>query len=525
MGKLFLSVLTTVLLFGACHCQTGNPCAARDYGHGSVVCVCNSTYCDTVNTAIPVPMNSVSVFTSTKSGQRFNFSTLSLKPLKTVDDGSFSSEDSAEVTITIDTTQKMQIIKGFGGALTDSASINIKSLSEEVQSKLLHSYFGQHGIQYNVVRIPMASCDYSVREYTYLDKRDDFNLTSFALAKEDLEYKIPLMKSINNITKRTVSLYGTPWTAPAWMKTNNNEIGRGWLLGQAGDKYHKTWAQYFVRFLDEYKKLGLEFWGLTAQNEPSNGLLVKSTWQSTGFTAETQRDFIKTDLGPALHEAGYGDVKLMILDDQRIFLPNWAKVVLSDSEASKYVSGIGVHWYWNSIIGPEALTDTHNVDSSKFILATEACSKNPPPEALGHWKTGEDYSNDILDNLNHWAVGWVDWNLCLNSSGGPNWANNFDDSPIITNATADEFYKQPSFYHMGHFIKFILEGSQRVHASASHGALKFTSVVNPDGQRVMVILNSSDDSVDIKVADGDSFFTQNILPHSIQTMTWYPYKK
>ena len=518
MKYLTISFLLVVLVIKVCSGQIGQPCAPRNYGHGSVACVCNQTYCDTINTKIPVPLNSVSVFTSTKSGQRFKFSIKSLKPI-----GEIGKSD--ELELLIDKSSKFQPIKGFGGALTDSASINIKSLSETTQEMLLQSYFGEYGIEYNMIRIPMASCDYSTRQYTYLDTKDDFNLTTFALAKEDTDYKIPLINIIKNITQRKISFYGTPWTAPAWMKTNNNEIGRGWLLGKAGDKYHKTWAKYFVKFLDEYKKAGIKFWGLTAQNEPSNGLLIKSTWQSTGFTAEMQRDFIKSDLGPALQENGYGDVKLMILDDQRIFLPSWAQVVLSDADASKYVSGIGVHWYWNSFIGPNALTDTHNFYPSKFILATEACSKTPPPEALGHWQTGVDYSNDILDNLNNWAVGWVDWNLSLNLTGGPNWANNFDDSPIIVNKTGNEFYKQPSYYHMGHFSKFILEGSYRIHVSSSKtSTLKYTAAENPDGQAVLIILNTSGNSIDAKVIDKNSYFLINIPPNSIQTYTWYPYK-
>ncbi|PIO61319.1 hypothetical protein TELCIR_17159, partial [Teladorsagia circumcincta] len=54
-------------------------------------------------------------------------------------------------------------------------------------------------------------------------------------------------------------------------------------------------------------------------------------------------------------------------------------------------------------------------------------------------------------DLNNFVTGWTDWNMCLNEQGGPNWVENFVDSPIIVNATSDEFYKQPMFYAMGHF--------------------------------------------------------------------------
>uniref|UniRef100_H2YNM8 Glucosylceramidase n=1 Tax=Ciona savignyi TaxID=51511 RepID=H2YNM8_CIOSA len=512
-------VLATGLVL-LCLLQQGvsNSCIVRDYGHGSFVCVCNSTYCDTLETTRPVPLNSVNVYTTTKSKSRFNFTLERLEKLE--------GFEATQATISITDSKMYQIIKGFGGAATDAATINIKSLSSRTQHNLVSSYFGPLGIEYNIVRVPIASCDYSTREYTYLDTPGDFNLTTFALAKEDVQYKIPILKSILSISKRNISLYGSPWTAPAWLKTNNNEIGRGWLKGSAGDEYHKTWARYFTRFLEEYEKHGIKFWGLTAQNEPSNGFLIKSTWQSMGFTAEMQRDFIKTDLGPMLKKYNYGHIKLMILDDQRVFLPAFPEVVLADKEAAQYVSGIGVHWYWDWLVGPYVLSDTHNKFPETFILATEACNKDTPQPDLGKWDSGVKYSNSILDNLNNWAVGWVDWNMCLDLKGGPNWAQNFDDSPIIANASADEFYKQPMFYHMGHFSKFLVEGSTRIHSSGTNlpSSLKYVAAKTPSGDFVLVLLNTSSDNIPVTVIANDNMFNTTSPADSIQTFTWSKYK-
>ncbi|CAK8681572.1 unnamed protein product [Clavelina lepadiformis] len=490
------------------------PCISRDYGHGSVVCVCNATYCDTVVSTRPVPFQSVSIYSSTKSGSRFDFGVQKLFGLS-------PSINTNPTVITLDFEKRYQMIKGFGGAVTDAATINMMSLSAKTRENLLRSYFGVKGIEYNIGRVPIASCDYSTHEYTYLDTPNDFNLTTFALAKEDMDYKIPILKHIYNITAKPISLYASSWSAPAWMKTNDNEIGRGWLKGQAGDEYHKTWAKYYTKFFDEYKKHGFEFWGMTVQNEPSNGLLTSCSWQCLGFTAETERDFIKTDLGPEMHNAGYEKIKIMILDDQRMFLPTWPKIVFGDKEAEKYVSGVGVHWYWNWLVGPTVLADTHNAFPDKFILATEACNKDSPGPDLGSWDDGVKYSNDILDNLNNWAVGWVDWNMCLDINGGPNWAKNYDDSPIIANATADEFYKQPMFYHLGHFSKFLPEGSVRIHSSANtEGPLKFVAAVTPSKQTVLVVLNPSSDEIPITVMGKPYSFNYTIPADSIQTFTW-----
>ena len=50
------------------------------------------------------------------------------------------------------------------------------------------------------------------------------------------------------MSNRNISLFGSPWSAPAWMKTNQNMTGKGSLIGAPGGKYYKTWAQYFVRY-------------------------------------------------------------------------------------------------------------------------------------------------------------------------------------------------------------------------------------------------------------------------------------
>lgn len=84
---------------------------------------------------------------------------------------------------------------------------------------------------------------------------------------------------------------------------------------------------FLLRFLEEYAKHNISFWALTAGNEPTAGELTNYSFQALGFTPEEQRDWIAMDLGPALHSSSYAKTRLLILDDQRILLPHWAKVV------------------------------------------------------------------------------------------------------------------------------------------------------------------------------------------------------
>ncbi|KFU83958.1 Glucosylceramidase, partial [Chaetura pelagica] len=404
----------------------------------------------------------------------------------------------ADLILTVDTTQRYQHVKGFGGSVTDAAAINILSLPAAAQDHLLHSYFSEEGLEYNLVRIPMASCDFSLDAYTYDDVPFDYELTHFSLRDEDTKLKVSGGREETlAMSKQQLSLYASPWTSPTWMKTSESFVGKGTLKGQAGDKYHKTWANYFVRFLDEYAKHNLTFWAVTAENEPTAGLINNYPFQCLGFTAEQQRDFIAQDLGPALANSSHHNVQLIILDDNRLHLPHWAKVVLEDVKAARYIHGIGIHWYLD-FIGPiqDTVVPTHELFPDYFILATEACIGAHFWERdviLGCWERGNQYSHSILMNLNHFVAGWTDWNLALDLEGGPNWVKNYVDSPIIVDASEGIFYKQPMFYHMGHFSKFIPEGSQRVGLVASRESkktdLEYTAFLRPDSAVVVVVLN------------------------------------
>ncbi|NWU49941.1 GLCM Glucosylceramidase, partial [Dromas ardeola] len=477
-----------------------------------MVCVCNATYCDTMDpVALPAPGTYVK-YESSKAGKRLERS-----------EGRFQrSLHAPGLLLMLNVSALYQHVKGFGGSLSDAAAINVLGLSQPAQDNLLRSYFSESGIEYNLVRLPMACSDFSVRPYSYDDVPHDYELKHFRLAEEDVKLKIPLLHRASAMSKRTLSLYASPWTSPAWMKTNGDVRGKGTLKGQAGDKYHKTWANYFIKFLDEYAKYNVTFWAVTAQNEPLAALFTPPQFPTIAFTAEQQRDFVVRDLGPALARSPHR-TRLIILDDQRIHLPHWAKAVLGNATAARYVAGVGVHWYLDSIVPPScSLEATHKLFPDHFLLYTEACSGFLTLRfsvSLGCWERGQSYSHSILtvqpprhcppragdlaqprsapsppaQVLNHFVAGWTDWNLALDLEGGPNWVKNFVDSPVIVDSSKDVFYKQPMFYHLGHFSKFIPEGSRRVGLHSSHQCLicqlEHVAVLRPDRALVLVVLN------------------------------------
>ncbi|XP_005104817.1 lysosomal acid glucosylceramidase [Aplysia californica] len=490
-------------------------CSLRSVSFEHKVCVCNSSYCDTTPTVEPVPKGQYIVFTTSRNGLR-----LDKKVLKAVN-------VSKSAVFKIDTKTRRQKIIGFGGAFTDAAGINIASLPSDAQKKLISSYFAKDGIEYTVGRVPMASCDFSTHPYSYDDVAGDLTLSKFALAPEDLKYKIPFIQQAKTLSPNPIRMFASPWSAPAWMKTNDNMTGKGSLIGEPGGQYYKAWALYYVKFLQFYQQHNISFWGLTTQNEPIDGLQQNFPFQALGFTPETQRDFVKLDLGPALHTAGFGNVSLMMLDDQRLLILDWTKVVLSDPEASQYLSGVAVHWYSDFLVPSDVLTKTHTNFPDKFIFASEACEGSMPWQKhveLGSWERAASYTKDIITDLNNWVTGWTDWNIALDMTGGPNWVSNFVDSPIIVNAEKKEFYKQPMFYALGHFSKFLRPGSVwvKVESSESIPGIEITAFYRPDNSLAVVIHNLGIDTVELTLTDdGSAFYPVTSPGYSIQTVLWW----
>ncbi|KAJ6626115.1 hypothetical protein lerEdw1_014758, partial [Lerista edwardsae] len=385
------SVVCFLLFQAIITAAEGGPCLAKNFGSDSLVCECGATYCDTLEPVVLPLLGSFVKYESNKAGRRVERSEGKLL-------GTLLEE---ELMFKLRPSQKFQKIKGFGGALTDSAAQNILALSPEARLNLIKSYFSTEGIEYTLVRVPMASCDFSLRLYTYDEVENDFELKHFSLTEEDIEMKIPILQQAQALAAKPLALYASPWTSPTWLKTNGALTGRGTLKGTPGDRYHKTWANYFVRFLDEYAKHNLTFWAVTAGNEPTAGEILLYPLQCLGFTPEHQRDFIAKDLGPALANSSHKGIELIMLDDQRVLLPYWADVVLNDPEAAKYINGIGVHWYLDFLAPIDmTLPITHHLYPNFYLIATEASTGSyfwEPRVILGSWDRGSKYSHSILE--------------------------------------------------------------------------------------------------------------------------------
>ncbi|ULT94360.1 hypothetical protein L3Y34_003676 [Caenorhabditis briggsae] len=466
------------------------PCSQVQKDHG-IVCRCNATYCDTIEPLGTVTAGKAVIYTTSKKGKRMDRTELK-----------HSTSSNAKTKVYVNGTQTYQQIMGFGAAFTDAAGINMLTLPQAMQDQIIQQYFSDDGLGYVFGRVPMASCDFSTHEYSYDD------------------YKIPFIKKAMAVSNGKLKLFATPWSSPAWMKTSGRMIGAGELIGDQNGKYYQTWAQYFVKFFEAYHAQGIDFWSLTPQNEPTTGIDPFWKWQTLYFDASMERNFIKKLLGPALAANPVTkNMKIMINDDQRINLPHWPKVILSDPMAAQYVNGIALHWYEDFIDPATVVTETHNLYPDYFILATEACAGYEPAlgPKLGSWSRAEQYANDLIKDIGNWVAGWVDWNYMLDLQGGPNLVKNFVDATLIVNATAQEYYKQPIWHVMAQFSKFIKPGSTRIQTTIIEKSVDVEglSFLNADGTKTVVLLNKNE-VLDFEVAVSDVLAPNVIYDLTIQ---------
>ena len=259
---------------------------------------------------------------------------------------------------------------------------------------------------------------------------------------------------------------------------------------------------------------GVPVWGVSVQNEPA----ATQVWDSCIYSAEEERDFVRDHLGPALANAGLDFIKIVIWDHNRDLMVERAGVVYADPEAARYVWGTGFHWYGEDHFDHVQLV--HDAWPDKKLLFTEGCQEGGPH--LGSWALGERYARSMINDLNRWTVGWIDWNLVLDESGGPNHVGNLCSAPILIDAKNDALLHQSSYYYIGHFARFAKPGNRRVLCAASLQAIEATAFTNTDGTTVAIAMNATEEAIQFKLTiDGESVFA-SLAPRSISTYVSSP---
>ena len=346
-----------------------------------------------------------------------------------------------------------------------------------------------------------------------------------------------MIKDAMSISKYGFKMVASPWTAPPWMKDNKAYVG-----GKLLPKYNDAYALFFSKYLEAYQAEGIDIWGITVVNEPhGNG----NNWESMHFSPEEMTDFVQNHLGPKLEVDGKSEINILGYDQNREGLKEWVDVMYQDEASSKYYAGTAIHWYESTFkVFPEALQYAHNKAPNKYLIQTEACVDSEIPkwkDDAWYWKKeatdwGWDwapeeqkswhpkyapvnrYARDIIGCLNNWVDGWIDWNMVLDTQGGPNWFKNWCVAPVIVKPETDEVYFTPIYYTLAHFSKFIRPGAKRIGLTTSDTELLVTAAKNPDGSIAVVLFNEGTKAKNFSLQLGDATVALNINEQAIQTI-------
>jgi glucosylceramidase len=411
---------------------------------------------------------------------------------------------------------KYQSILGFGGAFTEATAVNFHALTPAQREQLLSAYFDpQQGIGYNFCRLTIHSCDFSPESYSYDDVDGDFDLEHFTI-EHDRKEILPLVREVRRRVPGML-LLASPWSPPAWMKTNRRMDKGGALREECRD----VWARYVARYLQEYEREGVPIWGVTIQNEAK----AAQGWESCTYSADQERDFLLGYLRPALERAGLGDRKVFFWDHNKERVVERALRTLCNARARAAADGVAVHWYSGDHF--TALDVFHELFPEQMILSTEHCVGKTPEVP---WASGERYAHDIMGDLNHWANAWVDWNMLLHEDGGPDhWLQEQRDtgwsaektwigeSPIQLNRGSGQLEFASSYAYIGHFSKFLRRGARRIGYSLFTDALEACAFCNPDGQIVVVLLNTRGEDQTLRLRHHGCLADYVSRAHSITT--------
>jgi glucosylceramidase len=417
-----------------------------------------------------------------------------------------------QVCVFVDPRERFQKLIGIGGALTDASAETFYKIPVASQQELLKAYYDTvNGIGYTFARTNINSCDFSSDSYTYVAD-NDASLKTFNVAHDE-KYKIPFIKEVEKAANGKLKLFVSPWSPPGWMKDNNDMLHGGKLK----DEFKQSWANYYVKFIKTYEAKRIPVWGLSVQNEP----MAKQTWESCIYTAEDERDFIKNYLGPTLAKSGLSDKKLICWDHNRDLIYQRVSTILSDADASKYIWGIGYHWYetWTgSAMQFDNVARVHESFPSKNLVFTEGCAERYDANRVLEWQWGERYGTSMVHDFNNGNVAWTDWNILLDENGGPNHVGNFCFAPVHADTKTGKLTYMNSYYYIGHFSKFIRPGAQRIISSANRDKLQTTAFVNTNGKLAIVVLNTSTEKIDYHLWINGDAADATSLPHSITTL-------
>ena len=425
--------------------------------------------------------------------------------------GVFGRETPLTRVIDIDAAQRYQSFVGVGGAITDaSAAVLTGSLSEERREALLQELFAPGtGLGLSFVRVTIGASDFSAHHYSLDDSPDgtpDPGLAHYSAAATEAPV-LPLVLRARALNP-ALKVMASPWSAPAWMKDSGSLI-RGRLRRDA----YPAFADYLLRFADDYARAGIPLYALTMQNEPAT---EPATYPGMRFDAEDRARFIAEALGPRL--AALPNAPLLLDWDHNWDAPDSPLAVLADPAAARYVAGIAWHCYGGK---PAAQSVVHAAHPDKDTYLTE-CS-------------GGDWSHDwrdalrfmsgtlLIDSMRHWARGVILWNIALDEHHGPHLGGCNNCRGVVTvDSSSGEVTRNVEYYVLGHVSRFVRPGAVRIDSTAEVDGLHTVAFQNLDDSSIALLIYNDGAAAEFTVRMAGRSVRYALAGGDLATLTWRP---
>jgi glucosylceramidase len=418
----------------------------------------------------------------------------------------FSAGTASSPAIIVDTTTTYQTMDGFGYCMTGGSAQLLGELSlvqrQALEKELFTTDSTYIGVSY--LRLTMGASDMSARVFSYDDNgspsQPDTTLANFSLADDSI-YLVPLLKEIVAISPN-IKLLATPWSPPAWMKTNDGPSG-GSLLPQ----YYPVYAQYFVKYIQAMQANGIHIDAITPQNEPLN-----ANNNPACVMQDTAEDiFVKNYLGPAFQAAGL--TTKIIVYDHNCDQPGYPEYILGDAAAAQFVDGSAFHLYAGNI---SALSTVHSSFPNKNLYFTEQYVGGP-----SNFQGDMDWhmKNLIVGASRNWSRNVLEWNLAADQNYGPHTAGGCSNCLGAYTVTGTAVSRNTSYYVIAHASKFVAPGSVRV-ASNIQGNLQNVAFLRPDGKKVLIVLNDDTNATTFAVQFNNQNFSVSLQGYAVATFIW-----
>ena len=419
---------------------------------------------------------------------------------------SFGSITNNYPTITVNKTQTFQTIDGFGYTLTGGSAEVINSLSVTKRKALLQELFGnsENDISISYIRISIGASDLNRAPFSYDDMpagQTDESLSYFSL-EPDLNGVIKVLKEILEINPN-IKILGSPWSAPVWMKDNNSTIG-----GRLKPEYYGVYAQYFVKYIQEMKNLGIMVEAITIQNEPQHG----GNNPSMVMSATEQAVFIENYLGSAFANANI--TTKIIVWDHNCDHPDYPITVLNNADANPYIDGSAFHLYAGNI---STLTTVHNAFPNKNLYFTEQYTASTGDFA-GDLKW--HIENVIIGSMRNWSKNALEWNLANNANFGPHTDGGCTTCKgAITVNSSENFNRNVSYYIIAHASKFVPQGSTRIGSNLVDN-LSNVAFLTPNGKKVLIVVNTGNTTQKFNIKHNDEWVVTLLDAGAVGTYIW-----